>query len=271
MIRVARPYADPVLVSGICLSVALALALGLLGPASPVESLLVGLMGITATLVLEASARAERRFRLRDLIEATDWLPGAVLSVATATRQIAEQHPAPEVVAEARRRLHRLTEEFDELALGSDRAGRPGLRAAPRRHEGVPPPAAGGHHHPGRVGSVALVAQRHRAALLGGESGRAEPGRGHHPGVRVRPGGPRRGRADRGAARGRGAHAGGRAGRGGPGARRSTSGVWEGRRGCEDRTNDGGEVEHVFTVNERDVRGLLDTFTACERAARPTP
>jgi hypothetical protein len=114
----AWAFASPVTAAGLGGAVALAVLLDATGVTTGGEALLAGLMTGTATLVLDASARAERRFRLRDLLESTDWLPGGVTSLAGATRQMVDEHPAPEILTEARRRLQALTEEFDELARG---------------------------------------------------------------------------------------------------------------------------------------------------------
>jgi hypothetical protein len=53
-----------VTLAGIALSVGLSVALALADVASGAEPVLVGLSGTTISLVLDASARAERRFEL---------------------------------------------------------------------------------------------------------------------------------------------------------------------------------------------------------------
>lgn len=113
----ARPRATIVL-SGLAASAALALAVGLTHTADATHALLVGLVGATATLVADGLRRAQDRFRLRDMVESADWLPGAVASLAASSRQIVDRYAEPEIVDEARRRVRAFTAEFEELARG---------------------------------------------------------------------------------------------------------------------------------------------------------
>jgi hypothetical protein len=117
-------HSDPVALVGIVVSVALSVALDLTGAASGVESLLAGLAGTTLSLVLDASARAERRFELRGLLRGPDWLAGAVTGVAGAAQDVLRRYPDGDVEAEVQRRLRQLSEDLDELRRG--RVERPG-------------------------------------------------------------------------------------------------------------------------------------------------
>ncbi|HET8660460.1 MAG TPA: hypothetical protein VFM55_15840 [Micromonosporaceae bacterium] len=109
---------DPLTLAGIVLSIAMAVALDLTNVASPAESLLAGLLGTTIALVLDASARAERRFELRHLVRGRPWLGDALTSMAQLTREILDRYPGTEIEADARRRLERLIDELDELRRG---------------------------------------------------------------------------------------------------------------------------------------------------------
>lgn len=109
---------DPLTLAGIVLSVALAVALDLTNAASPAESLLAGLLGTTITLVLDASARAERRFELRHLVRGRLWLGDALTSMAQLARDILDRYPGTEIEADARRRFERLSNELGELRRG---------------------------------------------------------------------------------------------------------------------------------------------------------
>jgi hypothetical protein len=268
MSRVARAYISPVTLVGIAISVLLSLALDLTGAATGVESLLAGLMGVTLTMVLESTARAERRFRLRTLLEAADWLPGAVLSVARATRQLTRDHPEPEIVTEARQRLQTLTADFDELARG--RIVRPGtdyellLSATDACHRrlqaitNIPAGPVGLRWWTSEVGQryweanldalargvtitrvfvcgamdddlAALIAKQSRAGVTALVALRDMVDSALHVNLVL----------------------------------------WEGRRGWEARMNAHGDiVGNVFTVNERDVQRLTEAFTRCAKAAR---
>ncbi|WKX70211.1 hypothetical protein [Streptomyces sp. XD-27] len=117
-------HSDPIALVGISLALVVSVCLDVTGAASGVESLLAGLMLTILSLVLDASARAERRFQLRQLVQTTDWLAGSVTSVAAATQRIVGQYPGGAIEDEARQRLRRLVEEFDDLSRG--RIERPG-------------------------------------------------------------------------------------------------------------------------------------------------
>ena len=107
---------DPLTLTGIVLSVALAVALDLTGAASGAESLLAGLVGTTMTLVLDASARAERRFELRGLVRGTSWLSGTLTSMAQTAQDIVARYPGAEVEAEAQQSLERLSRSWTSYA-----------------------------------------------------------------------------------------------------------------------------------------------------------
>ncbi len=104
--------------AGIVVSIGLAIALDVTNVASPGESLLAGLMGTTLSLVLDSSARAERRFELRGLVQDMPWLGQTLTSIAHSTREIMHRYPGGEIEADARRRLERICDELDELGRG---------------------------------------------------------------------------------------------------------------------------------------------------------
>lgn len=111
-------HSDPIALIGVAISIGLSITLDVTGAASGVESLLAGLMGTTISLVLDASARAERRFELRRLVRAPSWLAGSMVSLADSAAEIAERHPGSEVEDEARERLEWLREQFAALSEG---------------------------------------------------------------------------------------------------------------------------------------------------------
>jgi hypothetical protein len=268
-INLSRAYASPVAVVGLCLSVALSVALDVSGAASGVESLLAGLTASTATLVLDGTARAERRFRLRSMVESADWLPGTVASLAASSREIVRHYPAPEITREARRRLHALTEDFEELAKG--RIARPGgdydlllagTAACHRRLQAItniPADPPGLRWWQGEVGTrywaanlaalsrgVAItrvfVCARIDADLAAMISEQREAG----VTTLVVP----RDAIDA--------------------SLHVNLVVWDGRRGWEPRMNAHGDiVGNLFTANERDVQRLTEAFLSCADVARP--
>src|SRR5438045_4532931 len=87
-VRRVSTYIDPVALIGITLSIVTSIVLDLTNAASPAESFLACLMGITISLVLESTVRAERRFRIRDMIEATPWLGDVLVPLAAATSDV---------------------------------------------------------------------------------------------------------------------------------------------------------------------------------------
>jgi hypothetical protein len=225
-------------------------------------------MGATLTVVLESTARAERRFRLRSLLESADWLPGPILSVARATRQLTREHPEPEIIHEARRRLQELTADFDELARG--RIVRRGadyellLAATQTCHRrlqsitNIPAGPTALRWWTSEVGQryweanldalsrgvaitrvfvcaevdadlAALIATQSRAGVTTLVAMRDMVDPALHVDLVL----------------------------------------WEGRRGWEARTNAHGDVVgNVFTVDERDLQRLTEAYTRCAKAAR---
>jgi hypothetical protein len=259
-------HSDPIALVGIALSVALSLTLDLTGAATAVESLLAGLIGTTISLVLDASARAERRFQLRSLLQGTDWLAGAVTTATTATNEIVRRYPGSEVEAEARRRFRRLAEELDELRLG--RIVRPGddfehliatTHACRDRLEAVTNFASGASWWHGEAGrrywqanldALARGVRISRVFICDRRTDEVtaliETQR--QAGVQV-------------AVVGRRALD--------PAQHRNLV-VWDGRRGWEARMSPHGEiVGNVFVVNEHDVDRLGAAYRACLLAARP--
>jgi hypothetical protein len=116
--------ADPIVVAGVALSIVVSIVLDLTNAATGVESFLAGLMGITISLVVDGNARAERRFRMRNLIEATPWLGPVLVRLVEYTADIERRYAQTPVGTEARLRYDRLHEELDELRRG--RVVRPG-------------------------------------------------------------------------------------------------------------------------------------------------
>jgi hypothetical protein len=111
-------YADPIALVGIALSIVVSIVLDLTNAANGVESFLAGLMGITISLVLDSTVRAERRFRIRDMIESTSWLGDVLVPLATSTTDIERRYGGTPIAAEARRRYAWLGEQLDELRHG---------------------------------------------------------------------------------------------------------------------------------------------------------
>src|SRR2546429_4462011 len=97
-------YVDPIALVGMALSIVVSVALDLTNAASGVESFLACLMGITISLVLDATVRAERRFRLRNMIEATPWLSDVLVPLVTATTDIERRYAGTPVATETRTR-----------------------------------------------------------------------------------------------------------------------------------------------------------------------
>jgi hypothetical protein len=269
-INTSRAYASPVAVVGLSLSVALSVILDVSNAATGVESLLAGLMASTATLVLDGTARAERRFRLRRMVESADWLPGAVAALAAASRRIVEDHPEPEIVREARRKLTTVTEDFEELARGLvTRPGRDyelllaGTKACHRRLQAITNIPAGPdglrRWWRGEIGRRYWAANV--AALSRGVAitrvfvcDRVDPELAalieeqREAGVTVLVA-PRAGLDS---------------------TLHVNLVVWDGRRAWEPRMNaHGGIVGNVFTVHERDVERLTTAFLDCAAAAGP--
>jgi hypothetical protein len=111
-------HVEPLTLLGVVSSIALAAALDLTGAANPAESLLAGLMGTTVSLVLDSSARAERRFELRRLVQDAPWLGQTLAAMAQSARDVMDRYPDSEIEADVRRRFERLSDELDELRRG---------------------------------------------------------------------------------------------------------------------------------------------------------
>ncbi|GAA2399325.1 hypothetical protein Cme02nite_08190 [Catellatospora methionotrophica] len=109
---------DPVALIGTLLSLGLSLALDVTGAASGVESLLAALGGITLAFVLDSIVRAERRFQLRETVEATPWFGDAIHPLAASARKIDQLYPGSHVSAEARLRFEQLAENLADLTRG---------------------------------------------------------------------------------------------------------------------------------------------------------
>ncbi|GIE95564.1 hypothetical protein [Paractinoplanes rishiriensis] len=120
-------YLNPIVLVGIGLSVGLGLVFDLTGAASGPESVLAGLLGVTITLVLDASWRAEERFELRTLMRSA--VRDEVRELAVIVREIEERQSAPEVTGELRRRVHDLNVGLLDLRDG--RIVRPGSDMGP--------------------------------------------------------------------------------------------------------------------------------------------
>jgi hypothetical protein len=111
-------FSDPIALIGIAVSVGLGITLDVTGAATGVESLLAGLMGTTLSVVIDGSTRAERRYRLRHMLEATPWLPGLVERTSNATAQIVQRYPDQVMEAEAHRLIRQLAEELEDMTRG---------------------------------------------------------------------------------------------------------------------------------------------------------
>src|SRR3954469_19008628 len=111
-------YVDPIALVGTTLSIVLSVVLDLTNAASGVESFLACLMGITISLVLDATVRAERRFRMRNMIEATPWLSDVLVHLVAATTDIERRYAGTPIATETRTRYARLGDQLDELRHG---------------------------------------------------------------------------------------------------------------------------------------------------------
>jgi hypothetical protein len=120
----ANAYLDPVALTGIALSMVVSLLLDVTGAAGGVDSFQACLMGITISLVLDSIVRAERRFRIRDLIAATPWLDKVLGPLADATAQVERRYAGTVVESEARSRYAALGADLDELCHGRIRRSR---------------------------------------------------------------------------------------------------------------------------------------------------
>lgn len=116
-LRVAA-HLDLVAVIGITVSIVVSVALDLTNAATGVESFLACLMGITIALLLDANARAERRFRLRGMMEATPWLADTLTPIVAATAEIESRYAGTLVGAEAPARYAALADHLEELRRG---------------------------------------------------------------------------------------------------------------------------------------------------------
>jgi hypothetical protein len=116
--RGLRPYIDPIALTGVILSIIVSVALDLTGAASGVESFLACLMGITLSLVLDSTVRSERRYRLRELVDAVPWLSESLTPLAAATNDIQHRYAGTSVALAAQAGYARLAEELDDLRHG---------------------------------------------------------------------------------------------------------------------------------------------------------
>src|SRR5436305_9975449 len=261
-------YVDPIALVGMALSIVVSIVLDLTNAASGVESFLACLMGITISLVLDATVRAERRFRMRDLIEATPWLGDLLMPLVTTTIDIERQYTGTPIAAEARIRYARLGDQLDELRHG--RIVRPGadyeyLLASTHRcrytldavtNVVAGPSARGvgwwasdiGRRYwqanldaLGRVRMTRIFIYTTMTAELQelmAEQERAGVRVGQVPADAIDP------------------------------ALRLNLAIWDGASAWEARLNAGGEiVGNLYTVNRGDLARLSEAFTACARAA----
>jgi hypothetical protein len=111
-------HTDPVVIIGILLSLALSITLDLTNAASGPESLLAGLMGITLSLVLDSIVRAERRFRIRSMLDAVPWFGESFFVIAERTTDIARRFPDSPILTEAQRRYEALQDDLEDLRRG---------------------------------------------------------------------------------------------------------------------------------------------------------
>src|SRR5437763_12988405 len=104
-------YVDPIALVGMALSIVVSIVLDLTNAATGVESFLACLMGITISLVLDSTVRAERRFRIRSMIETTPWLSEVLAPLAASTARIEHRYAGTPIAAEARARYAGLGEQ----------------------------------------------------------------------------------------------------------------------------------------------------------------
>jgi hypothetical protein len=110
--------ADPIALVGIGLSVVGSILLDLTNAASGAESFLACLMGVTLSLVLDSTVRAERRFRIRGMIDAVPWFGVVLAPLAAAAADIEHRYGDSPIADEARRRYRHLAGDLDELRHG---------------------------------------------------------------------------------------------------------------------------------------------------------
>jgi hypothetical protein len=264
-------YVDPIALIGTALSIVGSVLLDLTNAATGVESFLACLMGITISLVLDSTVRAERRFQIRGMIEATPWLSEVLAPLAASTARIQQRYAGSPIVAEARARYDRLSEQLDELGHGRilrSRGDYEYLLAS--THTCVHTllavtnvlaerPDRGLGWWTGDIGRQYW--QANREALGRGvrisrifvyttmtaeldELAAAQEAAGVHIGlVQARTLDP---------------------------ALWHNLAIWDGTSAWEARLNAGGEiVGNIFTVNDADLARLKQTFHTCQRAARP--
>ena len=112
------PYVDPIALTGVILSIIVSVALDLTGAASGVESFLACLMGITLSLVLDSTVRAERRYRIRELVDGAPWLAESLVPLADATGEVQRRYPGTPIAAAGQAGYARLGEELEDLRHG---------------------------------------------------------------------------------------------------------------------------------------------------------
>ncbi|MGC9670002.1 hypothetical protein ACNTMW_26100 [Planosporangium sp. 12N6] len=264
-------YVDPVALVGIALSIVVSIVLDLTNAASGVESFLACLMGITISLILDSTVRAERRFRMRDMIEATPWLGDVFVPLATATADIERRYGGTSVVAEARRRYVRLGEQLDELSHG--RIVRPrgdyehllaATRACGRTLQAVTNVLAqlpghglgwwtsdvGRHYWQANLDALDNGVRIKRIFVYTTMTTELDKMVAEQESAGVHVGLVQADALD-------------------PVLWHNFT-IWDGTSAWEARLNAGGEiVGNIFTVNEADLTRLSKTFQICERAARP--
>jgi hypothetical protein len=263
-------YADPVALVGIALSIVGSIVLDLTNAASGVESFLACLMGITISLVLDSTVRAERRFRIRGMIEATPWLGDVLPPLAAATTDIERRYGDSPIAAEARRCYGRLGEQLDELRhgrivrprgdyehlLASTRTCHHTLQAVtnvlaqlPRGGVGWWTSDIGRHYWQVNLDALGNGVRIKRVFVYTAMTDELNQLVAEQENAGVVVGLVQADALD-------------------PGLWHNLA-IWDGTSAWEARLNAGGEiVGNIFTVNEADLTRLSKTFHTCERAAR---
>ena len=264
-------YVDPIALIGIALSIVASIVLDLTKVASGAESFLACLMGITISLVLDATVRAERRFRIRELIGATPWLGDVLARLAASTSEIERRYAGTPVAAEAQVAYTRLGERLDELRhgrilrprgdyehlLASTRGCTHSLRAVTNVLAQLPGNGLGWwlsdigrHYWRANLDALGNGVRIERIFVYTSMTADLDKLLAEQEsagvGVRLVP-----------------------ATALDPTAWHNLT-IWDGTSAWEARLNAGGEiVGNIFTINDADLTRLKKTFQACERAAQP--